>query len=123
MNRFVWKLVVTVLVVPLLLTGAAKTAFAAELVMFESDSCEWCEIWNKQIGLVYAKTSEGKFAPLRRVDISDDLPADLKKLKSARFTPTFVVIDQGREVGRILGYPGEAHFWALLEELVGKLPR
>jgi hypothetical protein len=32
------------------------------------------------------------------------------------------LLDDGREVGRILGYPGEGHFWGLLGELIERLP-
>jgi hypothetical protein len=32
-----------------------------------------------------------------------------------------VLIDKGREVGRIRGYPGEEHFWGLLGVLIRKL--
>ena len=35
-----------------------------------------------------------------------------------RFTPTFVLVDDGREIGRIEGYPGEDFFWGLLERLL-----
>ena len=37
-----------------------------------------------------------------------------------RFTPTFVLIDEEREIGRIEGYPGQEFFWGLLENLVRK---
>jgi hypothetical protein len=36
-------------------------------------------------------------------------------------TPVFVLIDQGREIGRIRGYPGEVNFWGLIENLVAKI--
>jgi hypothetical protein len=36
-------------------------------------------------------------------------------------TPLFVLVDQGREIGRIRGYPGEDHFWGLLGVLMKKL--
>ena len=58
---------------------------------------------------------------IRRVDISDNRPSDLQHLKGIRFTPTFVVLENGREIGRILGYPGESFFWGLLEKLAKKL--
>ena len=96
-------------------------AWAAELVMFESAGCEWCEAWNTEIGVVYDKTSEAKIVPLRRVDIDDDRPADLKNLNGLMYTPTFVIIDDGREVGRIIGYPGEDFFWQLLNEIIEKI--
>lgn len=94
---------------------------AAELVMFESDSCEWCEKWHQEIGPVYGKTDEARVAPLRRVDIDDQIPEDLRDIKGIHYTPTFVLMDDGQEVGRILGYPGEDFFWGLLSEELAKL--
>lgn len=94
---------------------------AAELVMFESDDCAWCERWHQEIGAIYGKTEEARLAPLRRVDIHDRVPEDLSRLKAARYTPTFVLIQDGEEVGRILGYPGEDFFWGLLAEELSKL--
>lgn len=100
----------------------ASPAFSAiELIMFNSPYCDWCVLWEEEIGVIYEITDEGLSAPVRRVDIDDERPSDLKKLKSVMYTPTFVLIDNGQEIGRITGYPGEAFFWALLEELIGKL--
>jgi thioredoxin-related protein len=96
---------------------------AAELVMFEQAGCSHCEQWNKEIGVVYHKTEEGQRLPLRRVDIHDPLPRELAYLVKGRYTPTFVVVDKGREVGRIRGYPGEDFFWGLLGQLIKRLPR
>ncbi len=101
-----------------------RVSVAAELVMFESDACPWCAAWHAEIGPIYPKTAEGKAAPLRTVDIDDPRPSDLDHVTGVRFTPTFVLLDDdGNEVGRINGYPGEAFFWGMLGDLVGKLPR
>ncbi len=93
---------------------------AAELVMFDAEGCEWCELWLEQIGPIYPKTAEGKFAPLRRIDMHEDWPKDLTDVKAVHFSPTFVVMDKGKEVGRILGYPGEDFFWPMLAEILKK---
>jgi len=95
---------------------------AAELVMFEATGCEWCAAWDREIGIVYPRTEEGRQAPLRRVDKSQPRPADLAGLEGVVYTPTFVLMDRGKEIGRILGYPGESHFWGLLGVLLKKLP-
>ena len=95
---------------------------AAELVMVEETYCHWCERWNEEIGVVYDKTDEGERAPLRRVDISDPIPEDLTFKSRPNYTPTFILVDDGREVGRIEGYPGEDFFWPLLGQLLAKLP-
>ena len=92
-----------------------------ELVMFDQIACKWCRMWDEQVGVVYHQTTEGKRAPLRRVDIRARMPGELQSLKSVVYTPTFVLLENGVEVGRIEGYPGEDSFWGLLEQLLGKL--
>jgi len=94
---------------------------AAELVMFEEAGCPWCAAWNRDIAAIYPKTAEGKRAPLRRVDLHAVWPDDLPELEPVHYTPTFVLIDNGQEIGRILGYPGEDFFWGLLGELIERL--
>ena len=110
------------LVALFMLVSAATTGQAAELVMFRQALCEWCEVWDEEVGVVYNKTDEGKQAPIRMVDIFEERPADLKDIKSVIFTPTFVLIENDTEVGRILGYPGEAFFWGMLSQLLKKIP-
>lgn len=97
-------------------------AQAAELVMFETDDCPWCRAWDREVGVVYAKTEAGRRAPLRRVALHGPRPPDLVQVEGIVFTPTFVLLDDGREVGRILGYPGDNHFWGLLDALLEELP-
>ena len=116
--RYMALVIVTTLLVGL----TTHTARAAELVMFRAKACGWCHIWDKEVGVVYSATKEGKVAPLRQVDIHDKKPADLKNIKPVIFTPTFVLVDEGKEIGRITGYPGEDFFWGLLEQLIKKIP-
>jgi hypothetical protein len=106
----------------LALLAGPYAARAAELVMVEQRGCEWCEAWDAEVGTVYHKTPEGRAAPLRRVNIHDALPHDLAFIRGLVYTPTFVLVEESREIGRIVGYPGEDFFWGLLQELVGKLP-
>ena len=94
----------------------------AELIMFEQDNCSWCEAWHEEIGGIYHKTNEGKIAPLRRVDIHGRLPEELTALTPAIYTPTFVLLENGKEIARLRGYPGDDFFWYLLDEMLDKLP-
>ena len=98
-------------------------ARAAELIVFEQKGCVWCQRFDREIAPAYDKTAEGQRAPLRRVDIAGQAPADLAFIKRERFTPVFVLIDQGREFGRIRGYPGDIFFWGLLANLIERLDR
>lgn len=94
---------------------------AAELVMIEQPGCAWCAAFDREIAPAYAKTEEGQRAPLRRLTLGAPLPADLTFLQVERLTPQFILVENGREIGRIRGYPGDDHFWGLLGALVKKL--
>ena len=50
-----------------LFVGGAVAARSAELVMFEQSFCEWCEVWEDEVGVIYSKTNEGKKVPIRRL--------------------------------------------------------
>ncbi len=95
---------------------------AAELVMLEQPACPWCARFDAEIAPAWPNTAEGRRAPLRRVDITRAWPEDLDFVQRERFTPTFVLIDEGREVGRVRGYPGDEFFWYLVGDLIAKLP-
>ncbi len=99
----------------------AQPVWAAELVMFDAKGCEWCAAWDREVGAVYPKTAEGSLAPLRRVDLHGARPRDLQFITGVVYTPTFVLVEDGAEVGRIAGYPGEGHFWGLLGEALKNL--
>lgn len=110
-----WK---TLIVLLLVLAPAAAEA-ETFLLMAEEDGCVWCARWDKEIAHIYPKTAEGKTAPLKRYDLYRDKP-DVTLEKKVRFTPTFILVQNGTEVGRIEGYPGEDFFWSLLNMMFGK---
>lgn len=105
----------------LLAALSASTVRAAELVMLERPGCVWCARWNREIAPVYPLTDDGRKAPLRRVDITAPWPADLSGIAPDGYTPTFIVIEEGAEVARLRGYPGEAFFWPMLTEMMSQL--
>ncbi len=93
-----------------------------QLVMFERADCPYCRAWHSAIGPIFPKTGESRRAPLRRVDLAEKRPDDLAGIDRIVYTPTFVLVFEGREIGRIVGYGGEESFWLLLGELLAKLP-
>jgi thioredoxin-related protein len=101
----------------------SAAANAAELLMYRTAGCPWCAKWDEAIGPIYPKTEVGRRAPLRVVHSDKENGPDVALSRPVRYSPTFVLVDNGREVGRIEGYPGEDFFWGLLENLVLKLPR
>jgi hypothetical protein len=104
------------------LTLFASAADAAELVMYRRAGCPWCALWDREVGPVYAKTDIGRRVPLRMIEIDRGVDAAVRLRGPIRYTPTFVLVEDGEERGRIEGYPGEAFFWGLIEDLVENLP-
>jgi thioredoxin-related protein len=104
----------------LLAIALSATAATAEsvLVMIEEHGCVWCARWNAEIAPIYPKTSEGEAAPLRRLDINQTMPAELSFKGKLHFTPTFVLMVDGKEISRLEGYPGEDFFWGLLGQML-----
>ena len=84
------------------------------LLMAEEDGCMWCARWNAEISEIYPKTPEGRAAPLVRFDMHGAPPDGISLASKVRFSPTFILVRDGIESGRIEGYPGEDFFWGLL---------
>ena len=97
------------------------TSHAAELLMFERDGCVWCQRWVRDVGSGYANTDEGKVLPLRHVNIDRQATSGVALVSPVRYTPTFVVVDNGREIGRITGYINDDAFWGLLCTFVTRI--
>jgi len=102
----------------LIWAAATLPAAAFELVMVEEHGCVWCARWDAEIAPIYPKTPEGADAPLRRININDTLPDDIAVTRRLVYTPTFVLLENGREVSRIEGYPGPDFFWGILAQMI-----
>lgn len=97
--------------------GEGRAGEGFELVMVEQRGCAYCIRWHADVGPEYPITPEGKFAPLRVVDLRA-LPDDLTLARRPVFTPTFILTRDGAEIGRLEGYMGEDFFWVLLDRLL-----
>jgi thioredoxin-related protein len=109
-------------------TLAAFAAFASvapamaqtlELVLFERPGCVFCARWDREVGAVYPLTEVGKKAPLRRVNLAEGQPK-LQVDQPVLYSPTFVLMKDGREVGRIIGYRDDAMFWGTFSRMVDR---
>ncbi len=102
----------------LFLISLALPAQAAELIMVERKGCHYCIEWKADLGPVYPNTPEGKYAPLRIIDINEGAPDGVTFARKVIYTPTFVLVENNSEIGRIEGYPGEDFFWGLLNMML-----
>ena len=93
----------------------------AELLMFDDPGCPYCRKWHSEVGPAYRNSPEGRVAPLRVVQARAGRPEGVTLASPVRLTPTFVLVQDGREVGRLDGYGGADFFWGQLEPLLKKL--
>jgi len=113
-SRMTWS----VWALAFLISTASYCVQAAELVMVDSAACGYCQRFKRDIAPNYDSTSLGKRAPLRPVSVWNKWPQDLSAVKPVRFTPVFILVDDGKEIGRMYGYKGKDDFWARLEVLL-----
>ena len=92
-----------------------RTAPIVELIMVADPGCPYCARWEEEVGIAYAASEEGRFAPLVRRQRDDP---EVKRFGRIIYSPTFVLVRDGVEVGRIVGYPGPDFFWGLLGKLL-----
>ncbi len=88
--------------------------------MFDDEYCSWCERWDREIGVIYSLVPESCLAPLRKIDIHEQIPTSLSILEPVLYTPTFVLVHNQKEVARITGYPGEDFFWPMLNDILAE---
>lgn len=115
-------LAATIRLVAAMAVPAVPAQAEMRLLMFEQPGCIYCRQWNHEVGDAYDRTDEGRAAPLSRLQIADPLPEGLQVRRPPHLTPTFILASDGREIGRIEGYPGEDFFWGLLAELLATAP-
>lgn len=105
----------------MILLCAAAPAAALELVMFSRPGCPYCVKWDREVAPIYVLSEEGRRAPLVRRDIHAREPV-LKLAEPIIYTPTFVLVDQGTEIGRITGFINDDMFWGTLGTLLQRAP-
>jgi len=95
-------------------------ASGVELLMFDDPSCPYCRRWHREVGAAYRSSQEGRRAPLRIVRFRGPLPEGITLAGPVQATPTFVLVQDRREIGRITGYAGADFFWSMLTDLLAK---
>ncbi len=99
-------------------TASAALADTFELLMFERAGCVYCARWDQEVGPAYPLTPQGKQAPLRRISLDEGQPKGLGLTTPVRFSPTFVLMKDGQEAGRITGYMSDAMFWGIFAKML-----
>ena len=113
-----FRLMIVLAVAFMAATQAGAEPARLQLVMFERGGCPYCARWDREVAPIYPKTDVGQLVPFRRFSLDQGQPRDIAIEKPVRYTPTFVLLADNQEIGRITGYQDDASFWGLLEAMV-----
>jgi thioredoxin-related protein len=97
---------------------AAANGGRLELLFVDKSGCPWCARFEREVLPGYGLSDLGKEAPLRRASLDAGQPREASLDEPVRFTPTFVLLRDGKEIGRIVGYMDNATFYGLVEKLL-----
>ena len=96
-------------------------AYALELLMFHSKYCGYCIAFMKEVAVDY----EYRDMPLVIIDAYNH-PDWFKeaykenRIKPIRGTPTFIIWNGRKELGRLVGYSGKEWFYTNLDSIFKK---
>jgi len=112
MNKFLLTIVFVFFTLPV---------WANDLLMFHSKYCGYCSAFMKEVAVDY----EYKDLPLVIIDAYNQPDWFREAYKENRIkgifgTPTFIIWNGRKELGRIIGYSGKEWFYERLDELFQK---
>lgn len=100
------------------LETAALPGNRFELVVIEVDNCIYCGLFRRDVAPTYTASDRAKAVPMRFVDINAPDVDRLSLTNPIDSVPTVLVLENGREVGRIAGYVGPEIFFHSLNLLL-----
>jgi len=95
---------------------------AIEIVVIEARGCPMCQLFRDEIAPIYRATARSSRAPLRFVDVAH---ADLETMgltSPVEIIPTVVLMREGTEVDRLVGYTGPEIFMRAIGVMLGESP-
>ncbi len=93
-----------------------------ELVVIEADGCIFCQIFRSDVLPSYEASEQGKQMPAHFVDINDMEATHIEFKAAVDIVPTFIVVKDHHEVGRIPGYVGPENFFHSINYLLASAP-
>jgi thioredoxin-related protein len=99
-------------------TGVAPRV---EVLVFEQAECTYCSVFRRDVLPKYRQALGADAAPLRFVDIQARDSKNIALNARIDTLPTAVVMRDGREVDRIVGYWGPNNFFKLLTHILMRM--
>jgi len=94
---------------------------AVELLVFERADCAYCRVFRRDVLPKYRHAVRDDAVPLRFVDIDKSDTGALALKARIDTLPTAVLMKNGAEVDRIVGYWGPDNFFKLLAHMLARM--
>lgn len=95
--------------------GRAKT----EVIVFEIGGCQYCTAFRDNLGARYLASTTNAAAPMRYVDVGRLDPRSFQLRSDITTVPTIVLMQDGKEVDRVEGYPLSEVLFGMVKSRVG----
>lgn len=95
---------------------------AAELVVIEARGCPMCQLLRDEIAPLYRATARAQRAPLRFVDVAHTDIDNMGLASPVQIIPTVVLMRDGAEIDRLVGYTGPEIFMRAVGVMLGESP-
>ena len=92
-----------------------------EVLVFEHIDCVYCVVFRRDVLPKYRQSVRSEVAPLRFIDVQASDSGKLALNARIDTVPTVVVMLDGQEIGRIVGYWGPTNFFKMLAHLLGQI--
>jgi thioredoxin-related protein len=100
------------------LETSALPAGGLELLVVEIDNCIYCGLFRRDVAPAYTSSPRARAVPMRFVDLNAPDVGRLSLAAPIDSVPTVLVVENGKEVGRIAGYVGPEIFFHSLSRLL-----
>lgn len=105
-------------------TGTTPQAQVEDLqiIVMEAPGCIYCSLFRRDVLPSYEASTRARTVPVRFLDVNDLEKAQLDLTAPVDIVPTFVVVKDKRELGRVPGYIGPETFFHALNHILGQAP-
>ncbi len=93
-----------------------------QLVVMEADGCIYCGLFRRDVLPAYETSEQGRQMPVRFIDVNDVDKSALDLNSPVEIVPTFIVVKERKEIGRISGYMGPENFYHSINYLLSSAP-
>jgi thioredoxin-like negative regulator of GroEL len=96
-----------------------ESATRTEVVVFEIGGCSYCTAFRDSLGARYLASTTNAAAPLRYVDLGKLAPDAFQLRGEITRVPTVVLLQDGKEVDRVEGYPVPEALFGMVRSRIG----